>query len=276
MIGNLVCCSSPLPDTIDHGVAFTQERECTSQDSRTSQARQYNQRLDQYRPIGQPVVEDRQISATEAQESVGTKINAGLVIMNAVPGVSGIYQIQDKNTGNTFNAYVNMTDDGGNWVLALHWSDPSSVTRQMKDLAVKGRPISSYTANPAYPVIPSGVINASSHGLLKSANAGWISAYGSWQSFPLFEPGFQITSAGFQAKNPAGNVTLYNHGNGWNIIGVETSNFGLWTEYGNGGPCGGANRQGTTKICPSTNFSNWTSHVESDANKSFYLKGVSL
>lgn len=261
---------APHTDTVGYGKPLTQTRECTSSESRTIQARQYNRALDEYRLVGDPRTENREMVSAESRDVTGTK--AGLVVLNGVPGVDGIYSVKDKATDNIFNAYVNMTDDGGNWVLAIHWVNPGSISRTMGDFVAKGRAVKPYTANAAYPVVPNGLINGSTHGLLKSENAGWISTFGSWQSFPLFEQGFTITGSGYSVNTPIGPKTLYTQSNAWGGTGGEASIFAFWAHNSSGSVCGRSGAAGTTKICPITNMSNWASHGESAAKKFFFLK----
>ena len=97
----------------------------------------------------------KQISTnlTHSQEATGTK-TAFLTIVNPVQGQNGIYQITDGKNG-TFPAYVNMTDDGGKWILIARWTASPSGTVTFNNFAVKGNSITTYTNSSAsYPVIP--------------------------------------------------------------------------------------------------------------------------
>lgn len=204
---------------------------------------------------------------------MGTKqVVSTLKVINPVAGVDGIYQVTDSQSGNTFDAYVNMTYDGGYWVLAAYWTSPAQFTPTNAQLVYKGKALSTYSYAPStYPVIPSGIINQSSRGLLRSENSGWISSFGQWQSFDLLNAG--ETKSGYPANTSIGDKTIYSRSAGWGGIITEAGDFGFWSRLGNNGPCGGSGTAGSTKICPASNFTNWSSHVESTAKKFFYLKG---
>ena len=264
---------TPEADTVDDGISFTQTRACNKDESRTTQQREYNAQLDQYRNVGSPATESRTVSEVESQNAVGTKqVASTLKIINPIAGVDGIYQVTDSKSGNTFNAYVNMTYDGGYWVLAAYWTSPSQFTRTNAQLIYRGKALSTYSAAPStYPVIPSGIINQSSRGLLRSENSGWISLFGQWQSFDL--PNAGEIKTGYLATTSSGNKTIYPRSAGWGGNVEEVGTFGFWSTNTNTGACGGSGRAGTSLICPSSNFTNWASHVEGSAKKFFYLKG---
>lgn len=265
----------PDPSTVNMGVSFEQTRTCTYEETRQVQAREYSAYLDEYRNLGEPTPETRPISNTETQNAVGTKIvTSSFEIQNPVPGVNGIYQVKDTATNKTFNAYVNMTYDGGYWVLAAYWVVPTEMVRTNNQLLYRGSALATYSKNPStYPVIPSGMINTSARALLRSENSSWISTFGQWQSFETMAAG--ATAPHYNASTSIGNKIIYTHAAGWpstSNTNITSSNpFGFWTTYGNGGPCGGENRVGTNKMCvmASTGYS---PHGDSTSNKFFYLK----
>jgi len=164
-----------------------------------------------------------------------------------------------------------MTDDGGYWVLAVYWTSPGQLTRWNHQLVYKNKPISTYSSNPTtYPVIPSNIINGASRGMLVSVNSGWVSLFGQWQSFDLLNPG--ESKPGYWAKTPLGDKMIYSQAAGWGGNIAEGGTFGFWSVMGNSGGCGGANVGGTSKVCPSTYFGNWSTHVEGSSGKFYYLK----
>lgn len=263
---------TPLPEEVEKNLAFTQSRECKTPETRTVQERQYNRVMDAYRLVGDPVVESRESVTNERQQAVGTKFNVGFVVLDATPGVDGIYMVLDKRTGDTFSAYVNMTDDGGNWVLVAYWIKPSDFSRRFNEIGVKGKEIKTYSKDPIqFPVPPAGFINGSSRALLKSENSGWIQQYGTWQSYDVFEDG-DVSYTGFPANSSKGNVTLFVIGNAWSAPQLPESIFGFSPTYGPSEACGGNGKTGKTKICPISNLSGWSSHAEGSARKFYFLK----
>ena len=264
---------SPDVSTVNAGVSFEQTRTCSNEETRQVQAREYSVELNKYRNIGETTPETRSVSNIEAKNAVGTKlVISNLKIQNPVAGVNGIYQVKNTETNTTFNAYVNMTYDGGYWVLATYWTSPSQLTRLNSQLVYKDKPLSTYSANVStYPVIPSNTTNGSTRGMLVSSNSGWVSLFGQWQSFDLLNPG--DSKSGYLVKTPIGNKTIYSQAAGWGGNISEGGTFGFWSVMGYGGVCGGAGVEGSSKICPSTNFPNWSSHVEGSSGKFYYLKG---
>lgn len=265
----------PDPSTVNMGVSFEQTRTCTYEETRQVQAREYSAYLDEYRNLGEPTPETRPISNTETQNAVGTKfVTSSFEIQNPVPGVNGIYQVKDTATNTTFNAYVNMTYDGGYWVLAAYWVVPSEMIRTNGQLVYRGGTLATYTRNASiYPVIPSGKINGSTRALLRSENGSWISLFGQWQSFDTMPAG--SIAPNYSATTSIGNKTIYPRNAGWPNYGnpniTSSGSFGFWTTYGNGGPCGGENRVGTNKMCVMAD-NGYSSHGDSSTNKFFYLK----
>lgn len=264
---------SPAANVMDNNIEFTQTRTCSTQETRTITPREYHTTTHNFRFTGQPVLENRTGSQTETQQAIGTNTNNGLVVMNGKPGVNGIYQVRDKVSGKVFNAYVNMVDDGGNWVLVLYWVNSSSIGRIWNEMAVKNAKINPWTANSTiYPVIPAGITNKASRALLVSGNADWKKLFGAWQSFPMFDSNFSFTSSGFTVKTPSGNKTMHTRSSGWQQTTNKNQYFGFWTVWGNSGPCGGANKAATSRICPSTKFGTESAHTDMSSNKFFYIK----
>ena len=267
-------CGAWAPDaaTIPSGQSFSQSRSCNQQESRTIQQREYNSQQNLYRNVGEPATENRSVTEEESQNAVGTKaVVSTLKINNPVAGVNGIYSVTDTASNTNFNAYVNMTYDGGYWVLALYWTSPAQITRTNRQLVYKDNPISTFSSNESiYPVMPSGIINGATRGMLVSLNSGWTNLFGAWQSFELLNPG--ELKAGYLAKTPLGNKTIYPMAAGWGGRVTEAGTFGFWSVYGKNGGCGGDGVIGSGKYCPSTNFGNWSLHADGSSGKFYYLK----
>ncbi len=270
-------CGAWAPDaaTMPSGQSFSQSRSCNQQESRTIQQREYNAQQNLYRNLGEPTTENRSVTEEESQNAVGTKaVVSTFKINNPVAGVNGIYSVTDTASNTNFNAYVNMTDDGGYWVLAAYWVVPSEMPRYLSQLLYRENALSTYSKNTAtYPVIPSGKINGSTRALLKSKNSSWISMFGTWQSFDTMANG--TTTPYHQAKTSIGDKIIYTQSAGWPssaFTGVSQYNqFGFWTTYGNSGPCGGENRVGTNKMCIMTG-SGYSPHGDAATDKFYFLK----
>lgn len=216
---------------------------------------------------------------SRTRNSIGTKVQANdyLKVLNAVPGVNGIYTI-DSGAKGTFPAYVDMTTDGGYWILAVNFTTavPSSANGRLhRDIDVKGLPIRGYTSSAAtYPIIKDGTINTAEYGMLKNGNATWTNRYGSWQVMSTFEPAFVFSQAGFPVRTSTGDTkTMWHKGGGWSTTEVASGGydyFGFNMTWGNSGPCGGAGVTGS-KVCPYL-FTSYAYHFDYTAQKQYFLK----
>jgi len=223
------------------------------------------------------------ITATNAAGVTTTKTasvsvsNSYLKIINPQAS-SGIYNVTDGK-GGSIPVYVNMTMDGGYWLLIARWTNfPASAgDKTFNNVVVNGQSLSTYTMDAAnYPVIPSGYTNTSSRAMFNSANTGWTNLYGQWQSFNTFAGGSVLNSSGFSANTPLGAKTFYAVTTGWASDGTTTapmaSVFGLWTAYGNGGACGGAGIVTPNRICAALSNGLQANHLDSTSVKSLYIK----
>jgi len=121
--GSYTCTNwTPLPSTVDEGKTFTQTAsDCVVNQSRT--------RTESVKPEGgeafqlvSSMTENKQLTGqTKSRDSVGTKALATnyMKVVNPVLGVNGIYTI-DAGSQGTFQAYVDMTTDGGHWILVAN------------------------------------------------------------------------------------------------------------------------------------------------------------
>ncbi len=223
------------------------------------------------------------ITATNAAGVITTKTasvsvsNSYLKIINPQAS-SGIYNVTDGK-GGSIPVYVNMTMDGGYWLLIARWTNfPASAgDKTFNNVVVNGQSLATYTMDAAnYPVIPSGYTNTSSRAMFTSANTGWTNLYGQWQSFNTFAGGSVLNSSGFSASTPLGAKTFYAVTTGWASDGTTTapmaSVFGLWTAYGNGGACGGAGIVTPNRICAALSNGLQANHLDSTSVKSLYIK----
>ena len=191
---------------------------------------------------------------------------------------SGVYNISN-GSGGTFPAYVDMSMDGGNWILISRWTNlPANVnTRTWNNVVVNGQSLATYTMDATnYPVVPSGYVNSSTRALFSMESTKWINLYGQWQSFNMFSSGTILSTNGFSINTPIGVKTLYAQQTGWASAGATTADmstaFGLWTAYSNGGTCGGANIVAPDKICPSLAPISTNNHFDTTSVKSLYIK----
>ncbi|AXH59848.1 hypothetical protein [Pseudomonas amygdali] len=197
----------------------------------------------------------------------------GFKVLNAVPGQNGIYNVSIDDQ--TFPAYVDMTTNGGYWVLALYWGTPMTPAPQMRDLAVSNVPLRTWSANAAsYPVVPSGITNVAKEGMIISTNPTWTSSYGAWQSFQTQE-GTRVVDAAnpIEVTTPGGSINMWLPANGWSSTTFATSGFGLFTKPNNSGECGGANVVGSKRSCPGYQGSGSASHFDMTYEKFYFLKG---
>ncbi|MBD8681652.1 hypothetical protein [Pseudomonas sp. CFBP 13719] len=227
-----------------------------------------------YAPIAQSAVHTdvpAQEPAPETPEPAPA--TPGFKVVNAIKGQNGIYQVEVDNQ--TFSAYVDMTTNGGYWVLALYWTNPMTAASQMKDLGVAGNPLKTWSADQgSYPVIPSGVVNVSKEGMIINTNPTWSTSYGAWQSFRIQEATRVVNAANPVAvQTPGGTIDMWLPMNGWSDATFGTSGFGLFTKPNNTGECGGAGIAGYNKICPGYQGSGSASHFDFTSNKFYFLKG---
>ncbi len=205
--------------------------------------------------------------------------NIALSIVNPVQNADGIYQVTDSD-GNTFSAYVDMTTDGGYWVLAARWVGNVATANQRTflNLVVRDQPINGYSVNPStHPAIPAGRIiqNPALQYSLRSSNSSWTSLFGTWQRMSTFENASQsiLHGVGVPAVTSIGNRTLHGHRTGWGGNTDLSCVLGFWTVSGNGGHCGGAGIVGPNKCCPVISNEDSGSHYDSSAAiKQVYLR----
>lgn len=270
---------SPAAETIDAGTTFTQ----TSKDCK---GKQYAQMAKQEKNTATQEIRRTELYIDKTQEQVSTGLTKTrdtqgtktkyLVIANPVQGQSRIYQVSDGK-GGSFPAYVNMTDDGGQWVLVARWvADPSYPMVTWNDLGVKGNRMLTYTNSASnYPVVPANNTNTSSRMLVKNYNTSWTKDFGTWQSFATFSSTDKVGKSGFPASTSIGAKTLFIRANGWESLVPQdmTSVFGLFSQYSNAGPCGGNNRVGPNPMCVS--FSNSSNaHFDLSSVKEVYIKAA--
>ena len=270
---------NPARETITLNTVFTQtSNDCMQAQTRTVQNREISSRTNQIRNSGAPF-QDSSLSEnkTLTRDSKGTKGGSLLIVKpvgNTIAGTNGIYEITSAS-GTNFNAYVNMTDNGGNWILLARFVTAPNVTLTGNQVIVKDKAVGSYTNDAArYPVIKSGEKNTSIEVMYKGENAKWNSMYGEFQSFSTFpSTTTSVPVSGFSVNTPIGAKTLFLQGQGWNDSSL-TFPFGLWTTYGPNGSCGGVGRSVAVadKICPSIYTVIPHSHFDAVSLKTFYLK----
>jgi len=272
-VTNSCAAWTPAENTVEVGVKFNQTRACTATTPYTKQSRESISSLGLTRNVGSLVAYSQSTPRTETQTATGTQpLNRSLAIINPVPGVNGIYSISNGN-GGSYQAYVDMTTNGGYWILLDRWVN-SIPTKTMGQVAFKGMATSGSTDDANYPVIPNGTINTSSQVLFVPGHSGWIASYGAWQTFNTFAQGTVIGSAGFAITTPNGASTLYGQSAGWQGTTSSGSIFGLWTQWGNGGSCGGDGRVGSNKMCVIAQTQTANNHYDISFVKHLYLRAT--
>lgn len=208
-----------------------------------------------------------------------------LAIKNPVAGQSGIYDIY-ADDGSTFKAYVDMATDGGYWILLNRWTGATNQGSAIPaaNQIQQGKSISGFTIDPTnYPTVPAGKIakNPSKQFLIQSEHPTWKSLFGNWQRASTFlETDTAIKhNVGFPVVTPLGNKTLHGFQTGWNAdTPLSSTHIGFWTQAGNQGPCGGANREGPDRCCvvmPPSNAA-FANHSDLTQLKRLYLRAVNF
>lgn len=270
-------CSNWLPEssTVEQGKSFNQtSNECYGKQVGYFAEQEKNINTGIIRQTKEYINNDvEQIidGLSDNRESIGTKI-VPLKIINPNTN-NGIYQISDGKGGSN-PAYVNMTDNGGNWILVARWVTSPYTSLTWEEFGVKGNTIKTYSNDQVnYPVLPQDTINTSSKMMFKGGSAAWKNLFGEWQSFNMFESNTIITTSGFSANTSLGVKTMFIRANGWPTTYTPNMNsaMGLHTQYGNGGPCGGESKSGPNPICI-TLSGNSTSHFDTKNIKEFYIK----
>jgi hypothetical protein len=269
---------TPATNTIESGVSFVQNRSCTSSMPYVKQSRESIAILNLTRNVGLPVSYTQDTPRSETQSVIGTKATTrAMSIVNPVAGVSGIYSIND-GSGGAYKAYVDMKTNGGNWILLSRWSTVQPTSRLFAQILWQGQATSGWTNDPTnYPVIPNGVINNSSQLMFIPGHPDWIAKYGGWMTINTFSgpTSASIDAAGFNANTPNGVVKMYGYQAGWSIVSNGGSPFGLWTQFGNSGPCGGAGIVASTKMCMISNIDpSVNNHFDYTYLKQMYLKAT--
>lgn len=273
-------CSNwaPTADTVEQGKTFTQ----TATDCKSSQfakmiAQEQNTVTSEIRDKGIAYIDNSNTKVltgkTSSRTQTGTR-SGFLTIINPVAGKNGIYKISD-GAGSTFNAYVNMTDAGGYWVLSNRWTN-SPVRLNYNQVIVKDYLLSTTTNDTAnYPVIPSGKYkNNSDMVMFVNENSSWTSMFGKWQTFGTVPTNYVMTRSGLSANTPLGPKTIYSRSLAWpsSNKGTMDEMFGIWNVDGNGGVCGGENTVGTNKMCAVLLPITDNYHYDITSNKWTYLK----
>ncbi|WP_410950750.1 hypothetical protein [Pseudomonas sp. S1(2024)] len=260
---------APSTDSMMEGLEFEQSTTCTTTSSQSVQQRELYSTTGVYRNVGPTTVKTSSREEHKTQQAIGTQTStSGFTVLNAVAGRNGIYQVTNGST--TFSAYVDMTTDGGKWVLVARWTSLANAT--FNNVVVKGQPIKGVTNDSAnYPIIPAGIINSSDKVLIANGNSSWIQAYGAWQRFETLPADTNLNYSGIPAVSPSGSYLFYHPGAGWASAQTMTAPFGLWTTPNRSGACGGANTPGTNRMCPVLGTT-YAQHADSTNEKRLYLK----
>lgn len=271
---------APLADDMPKGINFDQtSSDCKGKQYQSYIAQEQDSKTGEIRDKGSVYTNKAEekvlTNLTSTRTAVGTQVGF-LVVMDPIEGQSGIYDIGDGN-GNTTKAYVDMTTDGGYWILIARWTQMPSGTGivPFNKVVQKGGTLKTYSNSASsYPVLPDGTKNISQRILFKSSNSTWKSLYGDWQSFSTYSGNPNI-GGGIAVTTPVGAKTLYPEAAGWPSQRKTdlSDTFGLWTINNNSGPCGGNGIAGSNRICPSYSYAT-APHFDITSVKEIYIKGV--
>ncbi len=191
-----------------------------------------------------------------------------------------------RKAGTTFSCFSNKSlgNPSVYYLLALRWVGyQSDDMPKFADVVQDHKLVRTRTSNPTtHPVLPDGVfLNDFSGWMFRSSSTGWQSLYGDRLFAGLFRRGVLSVTRSTGIPILTANNTpavLYGPNAGWNSDDtLSQTGFGLWTHPNNQGPCGGANKPGTDKICPIiTSNTAMGNHGDLTNTKSLYLKAPGI
>lgn len=199
-----------------------------------------------------------------------------LSVVGAKEGVSGIYPVR-ADDGSTFNAYVDMVTDGGYWVLLADWTGAMGTTLYYNDVIVQDQPLRGWTRDAVTrPIIPAGkVINKASQWMFQSDHATWKTLFGAYQKAAPVPITTVLGANGLVVDTPLGRRSVYGPRGGWSAESSMGMPFGLWSAWGAGGGCGGANVFGSTRECPVADSGAYNGHADYVSNKRLFVRAAS-
>lgn len=200
-----------------------------------------------------------------------------LSVVGAKEGVNGIYPVR-ADDGSTFNAFVDMTTDGGYWVLLADWTAAMATTLTFNETVTRGNALRGWSRDATNrPAIPAGKIlnNQASQWMFQSDSPTWKSLFGNYQKAPLLAPNTILGVNGIVVETPVGRRTVFSPRAGWSADTGLGLSFGLWSAWGAGGGCGGANVFGSTRECPVADSGAYSGHADYVTNKRLFVRAES-